>query len=293
MGPTVRDGDPDVTGALVAEELPAQRGGAKAMLLTVLGEFVLPTGGSAWTSSLVRAAGALGIGEKNARQAIARIGEQGLLSSDRHGRQVRWSLTAAGRVLLETGTRRIYDFASSDVEWDGRWLVAHCPVAEPRRAQRTRLRTRLAFLGFGELSAHLLLSPHVDREPQLRAALHEAGLAAESTVLRSTTGSPEEDAALAARAWDLDELARAYHAFQRSAERSSPQRGPEYFRAVVELVHEWRRFPSVDPELPKSLLPDPWAGATAATTFRNQHRKWSSDATTWFSMQNVAAPSSA
>ncbi len=57
--------------------LPAQRGGAKALLLTVFGEFVLPSGGAVWTSSLIAAGEALGIGEKNARQAIARIGDQG------------------------------------------------------------------------------------------------------------------------------------------------------------------------------------------------------------------------
>ena len=82
--------------------LPAQRGGAKALLLTVLGEFVLPSGGSAWTSTLVTTAETLGIGEKNARQALARIADQGLIESrpgDRDRRQRLLRLTPAGMAL--------------------------------------------------------------------------------------------------------------------------------------------------------------------------------------------------
>lgn len=273
----------DVTSTPIADELPAQRGGAKSLLLTVLGEFVLPAGGAAWTSSLVGAADALGISEKNARQAIARIGEQGLIASGRHGRQVRWTLTEEGRELLQSGTRRIYEFGTSRVDWGGEWLVAHCQVAESQRPLRIQLRTQLGFLGFGELSPSLLVSPHVDRESQLRDVLRQLGLSSESIILRSTTTSPEEDGALVDRAWDLDDLATSYRAFIRShASRRQPD-DTGSFRALVELVHDWRRFPSIDPELPTNLLPESWAGAAAATTFREQHAAWAPAARTWFS----------
>jgi len=271
-----------VTLAAVNDELPAQRGGAKALLLTVLGEFVLPSGGAVWTSSLVAAADVLGIGEKNARQAIARIGEQGLIESGRHGRQVRWTLTEAGRELLESGAQRIYSFGTGEVEWRGEWLVAHCPVAESQRSLRTQLRTQLGFLGFGELSASLLVSPHVDREPQLRGVLRDLGLLDESVVLRSTTASIDDDADLARRAWDLDALAAAYSVFVRDQTARRTDSVAAAFGAVVELVHDWRRFPFVDPELPTELLPDGWAGATAAATFHARHAAWSPRAQHWF-----------
>ena len=51
------------------------------MLLTILGEFVLPRGGTAWTQSLVDGLATLGASERNARQAIARTAEQGFLES--------------------------------------------------------------------------------------------------------------------------------------------------------------------------------------------------------------------
>lgn len=266
----------------VNEDLPANRNGGKALLLTVLGEFVLPSGGEAWTSSLVAAAAAVGIGEKNARQAIARIGDQGLIEAGRHGRRVRWSLTPDGRRLLEAGAQRIYGFGTTFVDWHGEWLVAHCPVAEAQRALRNELRTQLGFLGFGELSASLLISPHVERADQLRQVLGRLGLLEASVILRSTTGSVGENADLVRRAWDLDELAGRYRSFSAGHQQRHPDTDEASFAAVVELVHEWRRFPFIDPELPTELLPTCWAGTAAATAFHQRHAAWSPGAQRWF-----------
>jgi PaaX-like protein len=138
-------------------------------LYTVLGEFVLPAGGGAWTSTLVAACQLCGVSEKNARQAIARLGEHGRIEAQRHGRHVRWTLTPSGEALLRAGAERIYAFGTARDDWNGEWLMAHCPVPESRRAVRLRLRTQLAFRGFGELSASLAVSPRVDREPLLRS----------------------------------------------------------------------------------------------------------------------------
>jgi len=263
-------------------ELPAQRGGAKALLLTVLGEFVLPAGGTAWTSSLVRAASGLGISERNARQAISRIAERGLLTSHRHGRSVQWSLTDAGTQLLKVGADRIYTFGTSTVVWDGTWIVAHCPISETQRAVRNQLRTKLAFLGFGELSPSLVVSPHVERESELRSTLQDLDLLESSVVMRSTTDSTIEDHNLVDRAWDLSKLAASYDAFRDQFVDRSAVGAEQSFRATVELVHDWRRFPFSDPELPTELLPDPWAGADATAVFHDRHAQWSRAAKDWF-----------
>jgi phenylacetic acid degradation operon negative regulatory protein len=39
-------------------------------------------------------------------------------------------------------------------------------------------------------------------------------------------------------------------------------------------VHAWRRFPSVDPALPRELLPARWTGTTAARLFADRHAEW-------------------
>ena len=45
----------------------------------------------------------------------------------------------------------------------------------------------------------------------------------------------------------------------------------------VELVHAWRRFPSIDPVLPRELLPARWSGRQAARLFADRHQRWSAD----------------
>jgi len=227
------------------------------MLLTVLGEFVLPAGGAAWTGSLVAAASALDIGEKNARQALARIGEQGLISSERHGRVARWSLTPRGR--------------------------------EPNRTARAELRKRLRFLGFGEVSATLFVSPHIEREVELREVLSDLGLLADSVVLRSRLATPGENADLVERAWDLGELASSYDRFVERFATFSPADPENAFRATAELVHDWRRFPFIDPELPTELLPTAWSGSSAGEVFASQRAAWSGAAQRWFSDLEAAA----
>ena len=37
------------------------------------------------------------------------------------------------------------------------------------------------------------------------------------------------------------------------------------------LVHEWRRFPFVDPEIPDELLPPGWPGHGAKAVFDERH----------------------
>ncbi len=58
---------------------------------------------------------------------------------------------------------------------------------------------------------------------------------------------------------------------------------------LTDLVHAWRRFPSLDPGLPRELLPARWSGATAACLFAERHAKWSPDALMqWTQINNGA-----
>ena len=46
----------------------------------------------------------------------------------------------------------------------------------------------------------------------------------------------------------------------------------------LELVHAWRRFPALDPALPRELLPPRWTGTRAAELFPDRHERWLGDA---------------
>ena len=77
-------------------------GSARSLLLTVLGEFVLPSGQAVWTSALLHALVGVGTAENSARQAIARSAAAGWLEGRKDGRQVRWRLTR-GRAAHDRG----------------------------------------------------------------------------------------------------------------------------------------------------------------------------------------------
>src|ERR1700704_4253861 len=91
---------------------------ARSLLMTVLGEYVLPRGRAVWTSALVDALAMFGVEAKSARQALARTAAEGWLASERVGRRVRWALTPPGHRLLTEGARRIYDFGGAERTWD-------------------------------------------------------------------------------------------------------------------------------------------------------------------------------
>jgi phenylacetic acid degradation operon negative regulatory protein len=271
------------TGAVPTSTLRPRSGrSARALLLTVLGEFVLPQSGSIWTSTVIEGLATLDVGERNARQAVARLGDDGLLVAERVGRMTRWHLTERAERLLTDGTRRIYGFAAGTPTWDRRWLVVITSIPEDERAKRHQLRSRLGFAGFGFLGAGIAISPHVEREPAVNEVLRDLCLDRSAVVFVAETGSLVPDAQLIGRAWDLDGLAARYRAFLAGTADREVCGGDAAFAAIVDLVHEWRRFPFEDPEIPVDLLPADWPGVAARALFDERRAAWSPAATRWF-----------
>jgi phenylacetic acid degradation operon negative regulatory protein len=259
------------------------------LLLDVLGQFVLPRGGEVWTQTLIGALGAVGVEERNARQALSRVTEQGLVGGRRDGRRVRRYLTPEAVELLETGTQRIFEFNARPVDWDGRWLVVLCSVPEEYRSKRHLLRSRLGFAGFGFLNAGVALTPHVDREGLANEVLKELDLVDNATVFRAEVGSLITATDLLHRAWDMDSLIDEYRAFVQSFQNRTPTTPKARFAAIVDLLHRWRRFPFTDPELPDELLVADWQGHRAREVFDDRHRQWEPDATAFFEELEAAA----
>jgi phenylacetic acid degradation operon negative regulatory protein len=245
---------------------------ARSVLLTVLGEYVLPLQDAVWQETLIAALGAVEHKPQAARQALARSIAAGWLRTERHGRRSRVHLTAGTAEMLRTGAERIYAFGEPWA-WDGRWLLVVVRVPEERREVRHQVRTRLAWAGFGSLGGGLWISPHAERERELLAGARHDGVAA-LTSFRARIGELGDPAEVVAEAWDLDAVATAYREFIAAFGRLRPRSPDAVFRAQTLLVHEWRKFPFLDPDLPEDMLPAGWPRRRAHELFHQRHGQW-------------------
>ena len=241
---------------------------------------MLPRREPVWQETLVGALVSVGYSEPAARQALARSVRDGWLESERRGRRARVSLSPRTGELLAAGAARIYSFGSP-WRWDGRWLVLVLRVPEERREVRHRLRTRLAWAGLGTLGGGVWLTPHVEREAELRAAIAEAP-AAEATSFLASLGSLGRAEDVVAAAWDLDEVRLGYETFIADFAALRPASPAAWFRMQTLLVHAWRKFPFLDPDLPAELLPAGWPRRRAHELFTGRHTRWGAPASDHF-----------
>ena len=248
---------------------------ARGMLFTLLGEFVLPDEGAAWTSAVLAAFERMGVAEKATRQALMRTAAAGWLEAEKHGRRTRWRLTASARRMLTEGAERIYSFTGPSQSWDGRWVLVFVRVPESDRRARHVVRSRLSWAGFGSLGAGMWVSPHPEREAEAIRALRDAGVAGDAHIYVATRVGPGDARGMVAEAWDLAAVEEQYEQFIDEFGARSPA---DVLARQIELVHAWRRFPAVDPALPRELLPARWSGVQAARLFADQHERWSAGA---------------
>jgi phenylacetic acid degradation operon negative regulatory protein len=241
---------------------------ARSTLLTVLGEYLLPRADGAWQEQLIGALALLGFSQAAARQAVVRSTREGWLEGERVGRRSRMRLTASSAELLRDGARRIYGFGAP-VSWDGRWLLLVLRVPEQRRELRHRLTTQLAWAGFGSLGGGLWITPHADRE-----GLVSAEEPAQLLTFRAELGAFGGTDRVIGEAWDLPDLREHYEQFIADFGATEPDGDAAAFAAQTALVHAWRRFPFIDPDLPDDLLPGDWPRARAHRLFRDRHERW-------------------
>jgi phenylacetic acid degradation operon negative regulatory protein len=253
---------------------------ARSLLLTVLGEYVLPRREPVWQETLVAALVSLGYTRPAARRAVNRSSRDGWLTAARQGRRAQMSLGDRTAQLLQTGAERIYSFGEG-WEWDGRWLVLVLRVPEQRREVRHQLRSRLAWAGLGSLGGGVWLTPHVEREAELAAAIRDEP-AAEATSFVASLGSMGDPRSVAAAAWDFDGVREHYERFLEDFARVRPANPEACFRMQTLLVHAWRKFPFLDPDLPPGLLPERWPRERAHQLFVDRHARWQSAARHYF-----------
>ena len=240
------------------------------LVVTLLGSYVHPRETRrVWSGGLVAVLAELGFSDGAARIALTRLVRRGLLTRHREGRTVHYSLTRRTVALLADGDHRIFSLGRRE-RAAGEWTVLWQSIPETRRQARERLVRRLRFLGFGPYQDGTWIAPH-DREAEVIALLGELGVTEHAGLLLGRPSAALDVRRFAGRAWDLDELAARYTAF---VEQFSRYPGEELtdataFDVRTRLVHTFRAFPSLDPELPADLVPAPDRRAAAVELFHD------------------------
>ena len=251
---------------------------ARSLLVTALGELVWPDARPVWTTTLVRVLQGVGVEEQTARQAIARAASSGWIAPERHGREVRWTLTPTLVDIFATGSRRVEALAEPYTDWDGTWLAAVVTVPSSHRAARRPLYAGLTWAGFGNPSPGLWLSPHAERVDEVRRLVVELDLTAYTVCLAGrldeTVGLDEAD--VVRRGWDLAALTGHYGDVLAAVQALRPRGADAVLAAHLRLLSTYREFPRTDPQLPEALLPD-WIGRRVARVVEAQRRRWQAD----------------
>jgi phenylacetic acid degradation operon negative regulatory protein len=248
----------------VAESLQPQD-----LVITLLGTYVQPREHLVWSGGLVTLLGELGFSDGAARVALTRLVRRGLLARERTGRLVHYRITPRCERLLDEGDGRIFTLGEPRAAGDG-WTVVWHQIPEDRRLERSRLARRLRFLGFGSVQDSVWVSPH-DHSGEVANLLSELQVAPFAALFVARPGAEDGLPALVGRAWDLSGLLERYELFD--AEFSQFRRrgvrlsDAEAFSVRTRLVHLFRGFPPLDPELPEQLAPLFAARSRAVRTF--------------------------
>jgi phenylacetic acid degradation operon negative regulatory protein len=239
---------------------------ARSALFDLYGDHLRPRGGRAPVAALVRLLAPLGIAAPAVRTAVSRMVRQGWLHPLRLSSGPGYVLTPKAARRLDEAAARIY--RTGTVAWDGTFdLIMLDPSVS--RTDRTRVAANLAFLGYGSVDDGTWVATR--RTDEVGAMLAEAGTAYERFTATHAAGT-EGAIGLVRRAWNLDEIAGAYGRFVEEmrptvtvvTDASSDE---EAYAARFRLVHAWRTFLFRDPQLPPALLPERWAGLSAAAFF--------------------------
>ena len=250
---------------------------ARSALFDVYGDHLRSRGGQAPVAGLVRVLAPLDIAAPAVRTAISRMVRQEWLAAVRLDQGPGYRLTPRADRRLTEAAARIY--RRGIAPWEHRWhLLALDRVKE--RAARDRVRTGLGYLGYAPLRDDTWISPRAS--PEVDALLDREGVRARQFWAEHVG----DDVGLAAQAWDLDGLGRAYARWlveardlvtaagvSAGAEDTDPDQDRDDFVVRSKLVHEWRKFLFRDPALPSELLPSDWPGHEAAAFFDREAQR--------------------
>jgi phenylacetic acid degradation operon negative regulatory protein len=204
---------------------------------------------------------------------------QGLLKVRRDNRKSYYSLTETGHSLLTKGTQRIFQRKKS--RWDGNWSIVTYSVPERIRKARDRLRLELSWMGYGPLSEATWISPN-DRTKEVEDLAERLEIKDCIQIFQAKCEECTDPGNIVSRCWDLGKIHERYanfitryqpklECYLKRLEAGDSLESSECFVERFNLIHEYRKLPFLDPDLPQELLPDNWLRPQAAELFDEYH----------------------
>ena len=269
----------------------------QSAVLTLYGDYILPRGGEFGIGSLIKLLGNFGLSDQAIRSAVSRMCRADLLKARRVGRRSYYSLTENGHRLLTKGARRIFERKNNN--WDASWSIVVYSIPEPRREARDKLRLELSWMGYGALSEATWISPY-DLTNEVEELVDRLQIREHVQIFRARHEGFAEPRTIVSRCWDLARIHERYANFiakyrprledhlrrlEAGGFKGSPDATISPRECFVErftLIHEYRKFPFFDPDLPQQLLPDNWLRPEAAALFHRYHELLADKANEYF-----------
>ena len=248
----------------------------QAAMLTLYGDYLLNRGAEIGIGSLIKLLSNLGLSQQAVRSAVSRMCRAGLLKVRRVGRKSYYSLTEEGHSLLTKGAQRIFE--RKNTHWDGTWNIVTYSIPEQKRQARDRLRLELTWMGYGSLSEATWISPY-DLTKEVENLADRLQVKDYVQIFQARSQGFTDPKKIVSLGWDLSRIHEKYASFiekyqpkleghLRRLRASAPIEPSECFVERFSLIHEYRKLPFFDPDLPTELLPENWLRPKAAALFR-------------------------
>jgi phenylacetic acid degradation operon negative regulatory protein len=251
----------------------------RAAMLTLYGDYVRNREMEIGIGSLIKLLGNFNLSEQSVRSAVSRMCQAGLLKVRHNKVRSYYSLTEEGMRLLEAGERRIFERKSSS--WNGYWSVVVYFIPEEKRQARDTLRQELTWMGYGPLSTATWISPH-DLSNEVEELANKLKIKEYVQVFQAKHLGCSDPKTVISRCWDLERIHKRYVNFitqyrtkldvcRERLEKGEEIDPSEFFTERFKLIHEYRRLPYFDPDLPEDLLPKNWLRSQASAIFYEYH----------------------
>jgi phenylacetic acid degradation operon negative regulatory protein len=239
----------------------SQRLSAWSLIVTFLGDAIVPRGGEVSASTLQSLMQRLGIGHGAVRTALSRLAADGWIERSREGRNSFYRLSADVAETVLSAERRIYAASSLlPADTPKSLVIAAEPLSE------ATLRTLDSF-GALQLAPQLLLC--FTHGPDLPSDLRLPGATIADTASLIPGAAMLEALAEARQAREIEELRQAYLPLNAALDRDPSPEDAMALRCL--MIHEWRRLALRVLPVPGDLLqpndPEPETRALIAAIY--------------------------